>query len=231
MVTFEGGRRLIGEQQFGRSDEGDGDRHPLAQAPRKLMRIGTVETLGIGNVDQPHRRQDPFAPGLAGALGALQGFADLRAHGHDRVERVERILEHHADVPAADLPHFPLPQPQQVAAREVDGAAANVGIGRQELDERAYDRALARAGLPHQAEDLARTHVEGDAVDDVERAAAPAIGDGEAAHAENAARGIALAAAVPRDGRRLGRHACRSRSVLRRSAHRPGAGNAANAMN
>ncbi|GIX22625.1 MAG: hypothetical protein KatS3mg121_1408 [Gammaproteobacteria bacterium] len=78
-----------------------------------------------------------FFEGRAGAAARLataeagvqaQGLLQLPADGQERVQRGHRILEHHADVAAAQPP---CAAPEQFAAVEAGATGEQAGAGRQ----------------------------------------------------------------------------------------------------
>ena len=96
----QGGDRLVADDQ--RRVEGDGarDGHPLGLAAGQLP--GPAAAVGGGiEADQFEHLVDPLAPGgpVAGPVGD-QRFGDQLPDDPLRVQRPERVLEHHLQVPA-----------------------------------------------------------------------------------------------------------------------------------
>jgi hypothetical protein len=92
-------------------------------------------------------------------------LGELRAHVPHRVQRRRRLLEDHRDPVAAQLAHVVAGKLQEVLAVEEDLARLHpAGLGHQAHDREA-GHALAAAGLPDEAHDLAAVDVEIDAVD------------------------------------------------------------------
>ena len=103
----ERGRRLVGDDQLGIAGERDGDHHPLAHAARELVRILLEAPRRIGDADHVQQLdRAPVGRRAVGALVLLQRLGDLPADGEHRIERGHRLLEHHADVAAADRAHL-----------------------------------------------------------------------------------------------------------------------------
>src|SRR3989449_6655554 len=77
-------------------------------------------------------------------------FRSRLAHGHPRVERAVRILEHdlHATAQRSQLPRA---AGEHVDAVEYDAA----GVGLDQSENRASHRGLAATRLPHQAQGAA----------------------------------------------------------------------------
>src|SRR4029078_1477225 len=96
------------------------------------------------------------------ALGK-QALADDVADGHPRVQRSKRVLED-------DL--HPAPERPELAVGHCpDGATAEdhlAGGGLREAEDGPAERRLSAAGLTDEAEDLARLHLEVDAVDRID---------------------------------------------------------------
>ena len=69
-----------------------------------------------------------------------QGFTDVRADPHYRVQRRHRFLEHEPDAGAAHLPHLVFGKAEQVPALEHDPASGDA------------------PGFLHQANDRKRRH-------------------------------------------------------------------------
>ena len=132
---------------------------------------------------------------------------DLPPDPHDRVQRGGRVLEDHADLAATNLAHVALGEAEKVAPGKRDTPGDDLPRLRYEAHDRQRQHRLAAAGLADDADDLARSHAEGDAVhrfDDAARArdgdAEPFYGeDGLAAHGTgcNWSRGRACDAVSP----------------------------------
>ena len=94
----ERGRGFVGDEQFGPVNDGHGDHHALAHAPRKLVRIISGAACGIGNgnlIQCVHRVVPCFPP--RDLLVNANCFGDLLAHPHYRIERGHRFLENHGN--------------------------------------------------------------------------------------------------------------------------------------
>ena len=86
--------RLVCNHQRRMARERDRYHHALTHSPRQLMRIVTQPPPGIRNVHrvQQLRRAVPGC-GPVGTAVHGDGFGDLIAHAHDRVERRHRFLK------------------------------------------------------------------------------------------------------------------------------------------
>src|SRR5690606_40781829 len=112
----EGLGGLIGNEQIGLADHHHGDHDALAHAARKLMRVAVEHGLRIADMEAfEHVERDLFRLGLAQpAIADADGFDDLLAHRHDRIEREFGILQHHAEAAAAQFSPFAAAGFQQV---------------------------------------------------------------------------------------------------------------------
>src|SRR5690606_37456539 len=101
-------------------------------------------------------------------LGERQMAADrlgeLAADGVERVQRGQRVLEHHADALAANLGHLLGRQVVDAPALQMDLAAGDVAGRLDQADDGGAGHRLAGAGLADHAEDFARHDVEGNVV-------------------------------------------------------------------
>ena len=147
----------------------DGDHDALAHAAGKLMRILLQPALRIGDADQAEQARCARRCGRRAVRAAmlLQRLGDLPPDGQHRIERGHRLLEHHADLAAADLAHLlgatgcsrSRPAKQDLAL----GDAAR-RIGNQAQDRQRADR-LAGAALADDGHGLAGIDGVGHAVD------------------------------------------------------------------
>ncbi|MPN13267.1 hypothetical protein SDC9_160588 [bioreactor metagenome] len=135
----------------------------MALAAAELVReptgVSGVETDLPHHLDQPgapirgHRPAGPDPPGA-------QRLGDAGPDSHPRVERGPRVLEDHLDRgPQKAQPS--LGAPGELGAAEGDAAAG----GPLESGHHPDQGRLARPGLPHDAEPLARSYVQAHVVD------------------------------------------------------------------
>ena len=120
-VQARGG--LVGDQQLGGAGKGESDQHPLAYAAGELMGKPIILVARVG---QPHLAQPfdrPFM-GLAMADPVMKGdgFGDLCADGHDRIELRCGVLEHHRDLAPAIGAKIGFRQARNVAPGEIHPA-------------------------------------------------------------------------------------------------------------
>ncbi len=128
------------------------------------MRVVGDPLLG-GRDPHPVHQLDGLGEGvlLRHALVHPEDLAELPAHREDRVERRQRVLEDHRDLPAADLPALLLRHGEQVLTPvEHPPAADPAGRGVQDAHDRLRGHRLARTGLAQHRQGLPR----GDAVAD-----------------------------------------------------------------
>ncbi len=113
--------RLVGDQQLGRTGDGNGDGHALAHAAREFMRILGGAAFGLGNADLAQKLDGAAGRGL-GIEPAVQAqpLADLAADLHHRIERGHRVLEYDADLAAQHAAEFPGRQGPKIAPLEQD---------------------------------------------------------------------------------------------------------------
>ena len=92
------------------------------------------------------------------------GLDDLVADAIERVEAGERVLEHHADAPAAHLAHLLGGSVVDALAAQPHLAADDAPRRLEQADHGGAGQRLAGARLAHHAQHLAGGDVEGDAV-------------------------------------------------------------------
>jgi len=101
---IERGGGLVGDKQLRTVDDGHSDHDALAHASGELMRITARSLFRAGNGNVAHAF-DRLMPCLRFGDAAVSedGFGDLFADSHDRVEGGHRFLENHGDARAAKL--------------------------------------------------------------------------------------------------------------------------------
>ncbi len=153
-------RRLVGQQQFWRTGERDGDHRPLAHAAGELMRIFVQPPFRVGDTDDGHQLQCPCTALAATEAGmSAEIFLDLQSDRQHRIERRHRLLENHRDFAAADAPELLVGHGDQVAAAPLDAAGDLARLTDQPHDG-AQGNALSRAGFADQADDFAGRDIE-----------------------------------------------------------------------
>ena len=166
----ERGGRLVGDHELRPARERERDHHPLALAPRELVRVAATQRGG-----QADRLQQPRRP-LAdvGGVGLVDPdrLGQLRVDLLHGVERVHRALEHQRDVPPAHVTHAGLRAAADVdrlvrARRAKRERAALLQTRREQPQQRQGGRRLPAARLAGEAEGLPGLELEGDIVDEV----------------------------------------------------------------
>ena len=127
------------------------------------MRVLVDPALWVWNVDLT-QQLDGALRGQVGRDLAMRHLAldHLPANREHRVERRGRVLEHHADVTPAHLAQGLCIERGDFDAIEFD-RPLNPGGGRQQAADGQRGHALARTGLPHDAQDLVGIDIEVDA--------------------------------------------------------------------
>ena len=157
--------RLICNQQLRPASERHRDHHTLLHAAGKLEGIVSQPPRRVGNADCLEQ-----AAGFDFCLGATdalprQGFGNLCAHGHHRVQTGCRLLEDHADAPAAHAAHGRLRQAQQILAPQPDLTTFDAPTIGKQTCERECSHRLATARLTKQSEGLTGGNGQVNAVD------------------------------------------------------------------
>ena len=148
-------RRLVGDQQFWLQRAGDGDDDALALAAGQFVRIARQREFCRGQADAvEHFARTLFGIRATGFGVPAYAFGHLFADGLDRIERRHRLLEHHADIVAAQRAHLVLGCREDVDAVERDAPGGARGM-RQKPHHRQRGHRLARAGFADQPHDLA----------------------------------------------------------------------------
>src|SRR5215470_3631674 len=85
------------------------------------MRVFARAPARLGDADEVQHLHRALRDGLAAeALVQPQRLGDLAADGEHRIEARHRLLEHHADAVAANVPHGALGERQEIDALEPD---------------------------------------------------------------------------------------------------------------
>jgi len=172
----EGGGGFVGDEQAGSIDESHGNEDALALASGELVRIVAEARFGVGEGDFVEGGDDFFADNGARGAGVVgeEGFGDLGADAHDRVEGGHGLLEDHGDGLAAEGTDPGFGEGEDGLAVEEDLAGDAGGWG-EKTQEGERGGGFSGAGFADQAEGLAGSEGEGDGVDD----GFGAEGDGE----------------------------------------------------
>ena len=206
----ERGRGLVGDEQPRPAGQCDGDERALPHAAGELVRVGVQPPARVGDADAVEQVGGLGPRGLLPhAAVAGQHLGDLQADRDHRVQRGQRVLEHHRDVPAASLPHLALGERQQVDAVHLHRAGDADAPRRQQPGDRHRRHRLAAPGLPDQADDLPGRDVEAHPVDgDGVGLAAPGEGDGEVADLQQRLAGGRRRILLQRRGHRAASRSC-----------------------
>ena len=159
----EGRERLVHQQDLGVRGERTGEPDPLLHPARQLAREAVLVSVEVDEAEAA--LGDLPALRLRLALH-LQGEGDVVAHRAVRKQR--HVLEHHADVGGAQPSEIAFAEREHVPAEHVDAPGGRLD---QPVDMAHHGR-LARAGQPHDAEDLSARYLER-AVRDTHHASEP----------------------------------------------------------
>ena len=158
---IESGGGLVGDEQSRAVDNGHGDHDALAHASGELVRIAAGALLGVGDGNVAHAF-DRLTPcfRFGDAVMSEDGFGDLVADTHDRVEGGHGLLENHGDARAAKLPQLVGRQlgemrGEAVAVLKGDLARDDRG-GRKQAHDGERGDGFSGAGFADQAEHFAR---------------------------------------------------------------------------
>ena len=150
----ERGSGFIGNQQRGFGHQRHRDRHSLAHATGKVMRITPQLACGIGNSHPLEHHQCARIFFSAAGAAAMLDIGHLPADGQHRIQAGHGVLEDHGYLAAAHGPHGFRRQGQQVPALEVDSPSANAGIRSEQPYDRGDQGGLAAAAFADDADDL-----------------------------------------------------------------------------
>ncbi len=173
--------RLVGHDQRGPGQHRQADQHPLEHAARQLVRIGPQDPVRVGQADLAEGLEHALAAGGGVAVRQQRGrLKRLRADRPDRVQRVARVLRDEAELAPAQRAELALPQLEHVLAVELDPPGSDSRLGREQPQDRARDRRLARPRLADQGQALAARQFEAH----IANHGLVAVGDGQAVDAE-----------------------------------------------
>ncbi len=157
---------FVGDKEVGLGRQRHRDHHALLLAAAHAERVVVDAPLGLGNADaaQPLDGLRARCRAAQRRVG-LDRLDDLRTDLHDRVQAGGRLLEDHADAPAAHRAHAGLGQREQVVAIQPHVAAGHAAVVGQQTHQRERRHALAAAGFADERERLAALDGQGEAVD------------------------------------------------------------------
>ncbi len=176
--------------QLGLGAQRQGNRHALAHAARELVRVLRHALLGMRDFHLFQQRQGAgFGFLLAHRQVGADGFDQVVAHGVDRVQAGQRVLEDGADALAADAAQVFALQVVDAQALQLHRAAGDAARGLDQAGDGRAGHGLAGAGFTDHAQDFAGEDVEGDVVQRVHGALVGVEGDAEVAHAQHGGAG------------------------------------------
>ena len=193
---IERGRRLVRDQQARPARERHRDRRALPLAPGELMGVARHDALGVGQGDAGCLGHCTCAGlGAREPLVDAHRLADLPPDRADRVERGARLLEHDADLGAANRRQLAVGHADQLTSVPAHAAPGDGVVGEQPEDSEGR-QGFSRARLADQPDAGAVGHVERDAV----HHAALADVDGQAGDLERHATTSGTCRIAPRGG-------------------------------
>src|ERR1700676_5035973 len=159
---IEGRRWLVRDEKFGPPGDGERNHDALAHAAREFVRIAREPAAGFGDADEFEHLDRPVAGCFArgGRPVRADGIDELLTDGEGRVERAQRVLEHHGDLATAHGAHRLLVEGGQIAALEQYLAAGDPARLRHQPHYGQRAEALAGARRADDADRLARRHRE-----------------------------------------------------------------------
>ena len=167
----ERGGGLVGDQELGLGRQRDGDHHPLLLATREAERVLVDAALGLGDAHAAHPVDGLGARFDATQIGVhLDGFDDLVAYLHHRVQARRGLLEDHANAPTAHGAHAGFGQREHVIAFKAHLALRDATVLGQEAHEGQRGHALAAARFADEREGLAAANGQREAVERLDQA-------------------------------------------------------------
>ncbi len=156
----ERGGRLVGDQQQRIARDRLRDHGALALAAGELVRVLVERLLGVGHLHEAEEFDRLLLRdrGRHPAVVRAERLHDLEADRVDRVERGHRLLEDRGDLVAAQRAQGGIIHAPQFAPEQLD-RAGDACVLRKKPEQRHRARALARAGLADDREDLAAPDV------------------------------------------------------------------------
>ena len=147
-------RRLIGDEQLRLGNERGSDHRALSHSPGKLMRVGAILPLGIG---QAYATQHVYHARLClrapGQFVLNQYPLKLSANANIRIQRQRGILKHHGDAPGAKAVQLRFPRAEHLDTSELH-AAAHVRVAGQQAKNGQRCLCFSRPGLTDEANGL-----------------------------------------------------------------------------
>ena len=161
----QGGGGLVGNEDLGPAGQSHGDHHPLAHSAGQLVGVLVEHRLGVGDLHRAEHLQALFRRLLlVHALVDHKGLGQLALDGEHRVQAGHGLLEDDGNGVAPDVVHIVHGQLGQVPALKEDLPRVDIAVGVQQAQDAHGGHGLARAGLAHNADGLARLQAVGHVV-------------------------------------------------------------------
>ena len=155
-MTFEGGGRLVGNDELRLESKGCSDQYALPHSPRQLVRKSTHDAFGIADLDlieQFERAQPRLTPRqIAPQAQAIRKLAFDPTPG---IECGEWVLRYQCDLVAENLIEFPFGQVPQVATIEDDTPGRYANGARQDAEQGLGDSRFSGSAFSNQSHGLA----------------------------------------------------------------------------
>ena len=162
---IQGSGWLIRNQKFRVQHHGHGNADALPQSAGKLVGVGAVAFLRVGDAHVvEHLNYPALGLGLSNLLVEEDCLPHLLAHGDGGIQGGHRLLENHADFAAPHLLHFLFGAAHQIPPFKFDAAFLYINRLIQQAHEAAGGHTLAAAGFTHQANGFALGNVKIDSV-------------------------------------------------------------------
>ena len=158
-------RRIVGQDHARLGHQRHGDDHALRHAARQLVRIGLGPLFWIDDAHLCEQSHGLFAGGgHADVLVRAQHVGHLRAHRAHRIQQRLGIRPDQGDLPPAHAAQLLGRHLAQVAAADLDRAAADASLAGQKADQRAGQDGFAGPCLAHDAQHLVGAQCQADTV-------------------------------------------------------------------
>lgn len=159
----EGGRRLIGDQQFRLAAEGHGNHDALLHPAGELVRVIVHALCWVDDAHHVEETKNLCVDVCYVWAMESDGFSDLLAYGENGVQRGRGLLEDVGDFFATNLSKFVFGKGEDGAAVEGDAAFWTERCGGcEEASEGEARDTFAAAAFPDDGESFAVIEMEGD---------------------------------------------------------------------
>ncbi|RMR96491.1 hypothetical protein ALP75_202403 [Pseudomonas syringae pv. actinidiae] len=155
------GGRLVGDNQVRGVQQRNGNRHPLAHAAGQFVRVLPGAQHGLVQTDLLEQFQHiGIDCRIAAAIGQNQRFGNLPTDAQGRVEADHRVLRHQTDHTAANPTFLALGGVTKVVTIDLQFAAGDARVVRQQAEDRVGQGRLAGAGFADNRHGFAAGHLE-----------------------------------------------------------------------